>query len=119
MHQKEGILRAQLERMRTHAWFTAQEEKRRRQAQHAKHRKGSSSIKINGGGGPGDSFRGGNTQQFLGLSLNNEYIFEDPDEFMQKMKRDPQGSSSKKKAAEKINEKVESENEYSWDPDFD
>jgi NACalpha-BTF3-like transcription factor len=55
----------------------------------------------------------------MGSTLNNEYIIEDPDEFMQKMKRDPQGSGSKKKDAEKINEKDESENEYSWDPDFD
>ena len=113
MHQKEGILRAQLERMRTHAWFAAQEEKRRRQAQHAKHRKGQSSIKI----GSSDSFRGGNlstTQQFIGAS--SDHIIEDPDEFMEKMKR---ASSGKKKKKGEIKEREESENEYSWDPDFD
>jgi hypothetical protein len=54
---------------------------------------------------------------------STEYIMEgeeEPDEFMEKMKRTKQGSA-KKKSAEKITEKAESEdeNEYSWDPDFD
>jgi hypothetical protein len=49
---------------------------------------------------------------------SSDHIIEDPDEFMEKMKRHPKGSSGSKKA-EKINEREESENEYSWDPDFD
>jgi hypothetical protein len=45
-------------------------------------------------------------------------VIEDPDEFMAKMKR-TQGSGAKKNIEEIPEKGQESENEYSWDPDFD
>ena len=111
MHQKEGILRTHLERMKTNAWFDSIDDRKLREDRRVRHKRGSTSIKI--GGGTRES------------RFNVDEVIHDPDEYFDRLKRGRRGQigkSNKSRGKSASKSVIEENKEYeddSWDSDFD
>ncbi len=110
MHQKEGILRTHLERLKTNAWFDSLDDRKLREDRRVRQKKSSTSIKIGGGTREG--------------RFNVDEVIHDPDEYFDRLKRrrDRSGKSNKSRGKSASKSVIEENKEYendSWDSDFD